>query len=107
MQNDYYRSNPSYYKKKAKESYEKVRDFVRELKNSTPCSDCKIQYPYFVMDFDHRENKNFTISEKLTQLSLSSIKREISKCDIVCSNCHRIRTQWRASETASRKAHNL
>jgi hypothetical protein len=67
-----------------------------------PCSDCKTKYPYYVMDFDHREgtvksgniahlvNQNFWTYEKLL--------KEIDKCDIVCANCHWVRTFNRMSD---------
>lgn len=59
--------------------------------------DCKIQYPPYVMDFDHRNflEKEFTISNMFNGGCLKSkykIFEEIKKCDIVCLNCHRIRT---------------
>ena len=45
------------------------------------------------MDFDHKNplNKTFNISEKMGR-SLNHLLDEIAKCDIVCSNCHRVRT---------------
>lgn len=29
----------------------------RQLKE-VPCGDCNIKYPYYVMDFDHRDRSN-------------------------------------------------
>ncbi len=72
----------------------KRRNLVRELKNK-PCKDCNIKYPYYVMDFDHLEEKNFTMS-KVGKRRLDVIIHEASNCDVVCSNCHRIRT-WKRS----------
>ena len=70
-----------------------LREMIRELK-SKPCTDCKIQYPWYVMDFDHvRGVKKFNISIAIgRRLSVSSILEEVKKCDLVCSNCHRERT---------------
>jgi hypothetical protein len=60
-----------------------------------PCADCKIQYPPCVMDFDHISGvKAFNIS-KVTTYSLERVLEEIAKCEIVCSNCHRLRTYTR------------
>lgn len=62
---------------------------------SVPCCDCGRSYPSFVMDFDHRDptTKSFTLATAVTGTrSWESIEAEIAKCDIVCSNCHRIRT---------------
>lgn len=68
------------------------RDMVAELK-SVPCADCGIQYPPYVMDFDHRGDKLFEISDITGRDgSLDRFLTEIAKCDVVCSNCHRERT---------------
>lgn len=69
------------------------RDLIQQAKD-VPCNDCGIKYPYYVMDFDHRipSQKSFTIASNISKYSLDQIKNEISKCDIVCANCHRIRT---------------
>lgn len=69
---------------------ERTRTIVRKLK-SVPCMDCGQRYPYYVMDFDHREDKEFTISKRRAY-SIEKLLAEIAKCDVVCSNCHRIRT---------------
>ena len=71
-----------------------INDYIREIKETTPCSDCKVSYPYYVMDFDHVEDgKSFDVSghTKHTR-SIDKIKEEIDKCEVVCSNCHRVRT---------------
>lgn len=46
------------------------------------------------MDFDHRpdEVKVKNVSQLKT---LDDVKAEIAKCDVVCSNCHRLRTKRR------------
>jgi len=70
----------------------KKRELVNKAKDK-PCMDCGVKYPYYVMDFDHKENKCFGISEAVNKnISLTKIKLEIEKCDLVCANCHRIRT---------------
>jgi hypothetical protein len=44
------------------------------------------------MDFDHvRGEKLFNIGQTLS-VAMPKFLTEISKCDIVCANCHRIRT---------------
>lgn len=79
---------------KSREKYRGgVRQRLRDIKDSTPCADCNIQYPYYVMDFDHRENKSFNISVGANLYGLEKILAEVAKCDVVCANCHRERTQ--------------
>ena len=73
-----------------------LADYIRQLKTNTPCIDCKTSYPYYVMDFDHvRGIKTKNVSELISTLSKKKIDLEIAKCEIVCSNCHRIRTHER------------
>lgn len=61
-----------------------------------PCADCGLKYPPYVMDFDHvRGVKSFNISAKGRVCSMEKLMEEVSKCEIVCSNCHRIRTAKR------------
>ena len=45
------------------------------------------------MDFDHRDpsTKCFGLSHAIFQ-AWSNVLAEIDKCDVVCANCHRIRT---------------
>jgi hypothetical protein len=90
----HYKDNKQYYFDKSKNNRDKVMQIVREYK-AKPCCDCKIEYPYYVMDFDHRENKEFNISEACKNFGLAKIEKEIEKCDVVCSNCHRERTHKR------------
>ncbi len=63
---------------------------------SRPCADCGIQYPYYVMDFDHRDGglKEFPLYS-VHGVTKRAILREIEKCDVVCANCHRERTHRR------------
>lgn len=68
---------------------------VRRLKEQTPCADCGLFYPYYVMDFDHRDpsTKKFGIAvERLRHIPTQRLLAEIAKCDVVCANCHRVRT---------------
>jgi hypothetical protein len=73
-----------------------LAQYLRDLKTKTPCVDCGINYPYYVMDFDHvRGQKHANVMELVSTLSKKKIDLEIAKCEIVCSNCHRIRTHMR------------
>lgn len=83
-------------------SRETRRKVVEEILDKTPCQDCGIINP-IVMDFDHREpsDKSKNISTLIQQGTIKSLKEELAKCDVVCANCHRIRTakmfgNWRS-----------
>jgi hypothetical protein len=68
---------------------------------SKPCMDCGQSFIPFVMDLDHvRCKKLFTLSQHGV-LPVFAIKKEIAKCDTVCSNCHRLRTWQRMTRSKS------
>ena len=46
------------------------------------------------MDFDHLRDKKFNISNSMG-MPEAALLAEIAKCEVVCSNCHRIRTEKR------------
>ncbi len=76
--------------------------YMVEMKNK-PCADCHIQYHFSAMDFDHlpKFKKNFGIAQGALNASLQEIKAEIAKCEVVCSNCHRVRS-WKRNVLTSR-----
>lgn len=72
-----------------------LRQEIRDLKESKPCTDCGIKYPYYVMQFDHiSDNKSFSIS-RLSRKTRRQVYEEINKCELVCANCHAERTHSR------------
>lgn len=76
---------------------ERNREYVRKIKESNPCAECGKNYHYSQMDFDHvRGNKKYNIATIANSLaSIAKIKEEIAKCEVVCANCHRLRTWQR------------
>lgn len=67
-----------------------------QMKEKSGCVDCGGKYPWYVLDFDHvRGKKVANIGQMLNYFSIDDILKEINKCDIVCSNCHRERTYMR------------
>lgn len=84
----------TYYRSKS--SREKYREEVRKIKEASPCVDCNISYPYYIMHFDHLDS-----SEKINGVSailrtggIGGAIKEIEKCELVCANCHATRT-WK------------
>jgi len=85
-------------KRRSRESKERRRKEIQELKK-VPCADCNQTYPTYVMTFDHvRGKKSFTIGDRAGSYSTERMLEEIAKCDVVCSNCHAIRTHERQSQ---------
>ena len=65
---------------------------------SVPCADCGRRYPPYVMDFDHvRGSKVGNISHLKVRSTSAALLAEIAKCEVVCANCHRIRSHERLS----------
>ncbi len=74
-----------------------IKQWVDELKSSTPCLVCKVCFPPEAMDFDHvrgRKRKNVSSMVRYNW-SRELIEAEIAKCDLVCANCHRTLTKER------------
>lgn len=94
-QRRHYIDNKEKYSKRNKTYREKVRDYVRREKESSPCMDCGIKYPYYVMEFDHLHSKEKTVSWLASRGTMNQVVEEIKKCDLVCSNCHKKRTWQR------------
>ncbi|MDO8484761.1 MAG: hypothetical protein Q7S35_07425 [Candidatus Limnocylindrales bacterium] len=59
-----------------------------------PCADCKQRFQPCAMDFDHRDTdaKRHTVTRMIGRAGTERILAEVAKCDIVCANCHRLRT---------------
>ena len=76
---------------------QEIRAYVDKLKSETPCTDCGNKYPPYVMDFDHlpQFDKVDHIAVLANGGSWKKLLDEIKKCELVCSNCHRIRTHGR------------
>ncbi len=68
-------------------------DFVNQLK-SNPCTDCGETFHHAAMQYDHiADNKRLCVSEMVVRgYGQETILKEIEKCELVCGNCHAIRT---------------
>jgi hypothetical protein len=95
-QREHYKSNKEKYVKKSRKWDKEYFKWYKELKHNKPCTDCGIKYPYYVLQYDHLRDKSFNISSLATQTkSKKLILIEIDKCELVCANCHAIRTHNR------------
>lgn len=61
---------------------------------SVPCTDCGVQYPPYVMQFDHTGTDKVANVSRLVNVPVSEsvLRAEIAKCEVVCANCHAERT---------------
>lgn len=90
----YRQRNPIKHLASVKRTQRKNRERVRIAK-ARPCADCGVQYPYYVMQFDHLKDKKFNLSSKVHRIGRAKVEAEIAKCDVVCANCHAERTYQR------------
>jgi hypothetical protein len=70
-------------------------------RKSGPCVDCGGTFHPAAMTFDHLPgaSKRADIATLTRRSSMASIRAEIEKCELVCANCHAVRTFTRR-ETA-------
>ena len=82
--------------KRNKNQRKKHREYVYEIKSRSKCVDCGETNP-IMLDFDHvRGKKILCISDMMRgAYGIDSIKKEINKCEVRCSNCHRVATHKR------------
>jgi hypothetical protein len=86
----YYLENREYTLAVNRANREKRLTAMRAAKDK-PCADCGHKFPHPCMEFDHvRGVKKFCVSQ--INGSMKRIREEIAKCEVVCANCHRIRT---------------
>lgn len=75
-----------------RQRYLKNLAFVRDFKLKSGCVDCGYKEHHAALEFDHvKPRKRGTVSQQLGK-SLKVIKEEIENCEVVCANCHQIRT---------------
>lgn len=94
---DHYEANIDYYLEKARRAADRLKQKYIEFKTGKPCFDCGEMFPHYVLEFDHRgdEPKQFNIANMIPAKGWAAILTEIAKCDLVCANCHKIRTYVR------------
>jgi len=68
-----------------------------DIKEASGCVDCGEKYPHFMLDFDHLpgQEKIGNVSDVLANYSWDRAMKELEKCEVVCSNCHKLRTYIR------------
>lgn len=93
----HYDANKAYYRERNRNARLRKAAYVARLREQ-PCADCRRSFPSCVMEFDHRGDKVRPIARALT-MSWKQLKEEIAKCDLVCANCHAIRTHARRAST--------
>lgn len=76
------------------ETKNKGAQIIHALK-CQPCKDCGGDFPTECMDFDHVRGQKLNNIGSMKLYSEEKIRVEVEKCDVICANCHRIRTRQR------------
>ena len=80
------------------------REYVQNIKLKTGCEICGYKKYSGALQFDHiiRSDKYKPVSQMTNDYSLEDIKKEISKCRVLCANCHAEKTghnkEWISNE---------
>ena len=89
-----------------------VKEFLFKFLSLSKCVDCGEQR-VLCLEFDHKnpQKKLFNLGKAhmIKKLSLKELVREIAKCEVRCSNCHKIKTHkeqntWRYQRHAETPA---
>jgi hypothetical protein len=71
------------------------RQWLDDIKLARGCADCGYDAHPAALDFDHLPGTATLASIaflRVTRYPRSVIQEELAKCEVVCANCHRIRT---------------
>lgn len=75
------------------------REWVNAYKLQKGCIDCGYNAHPAALEFDHLPEygpRQITVSKLATAFtSIKALLVEIAKCEVVCANCHNIRTENR------------
>ena len=79
-----------------------ARAWMASLKEGVPCTDCGEVLPAWVMHWDHLPafEKNGDISVMVQSRTREAVLHELKKCELVCANCHVMRTVVRATRAS-------
>ena len=87
----HYEKNKVLYIKKNNARKLMLKSFIDEIKLNAKCARCP-ENDIACLDFHHKDDssKDFNVAKAITiGYSIERIKKEIEKCEILCSNCHR------------------
>jgi len=78
-------------KKRKKIKIELIRFLISHFKDN-PCLHCGESNP-ILLQFDHLRDKKVNISTAVINMwSIERLQCEIDKCQVLCSNCHTLKT---------------
>jgi hypothetical protein len=86
---NHYLHNKESYLIRIRRNRARVKEFFIRYKQRCICSKCG-EKRWYVLDFHHPHSKDVDLSRIVHNgCSIDRIKKEIRKCIVLCSNCHR------------------
>lgn len=84
----------------------KAQRWLDSMKEGAPCTDCTLSFPAWVMHWDHLPGfeKVGEIANLATRRTRSVVLEELKKCELMCANCHVMRTVSRARRSSRSRA---
>ena len=80
----------------SKKRYVKMRKLIQRWKVFKGCNHCGYNENACALDLDHISDNSTKPSHMRAvryEWNKARIKKELSKCQVLCANCHRIKTQ--------------
>ena len=87
--------------KRKRETYKRGQKIIRRFKLVKGCAECGYKEHHAALEFNHiyRSLKKYTMGRIAHKAVLKNgtkgkqeLKLEMSKCEVLCANCHRIKT---------------
>ena len=70
-----------------------TKEYIFNVLSKSSCNSCG-ETDVLVLEFDHLRNKLFNIGQAhmSKKITIAKLKKEIAKCQVLCSNCHTRKT---------------
>jgi hypothetical protein len=93
----YHAANATLRRQQARRRHQQFVRWYQALKTDTPCADCGLTFHPAAMNWGHLPgtHKIADVGTLATQHSYGAVLREIEKCELVCANCHAVRSYER------------
>lgn len=91
-----------------KRSVNKKLEYMKRYKLFVGCAFCGYKKHYAALEFDHikPDEKLGTISQAYKGWGMKKLKDEIRKCQVLCANCHRVKTMEEKDYLYARNKHS-
>ena len=91
-----------------RKSTRKKLEYMKRYKLLVGCAFCGYKQHYAALEFDHinPSEKLGTISQAYKSWGMKKIKDEIRKCQVLCANCHRVKTMEKKDHLHGHNKHS-